>query len=384
MSPTQTNPDFAYMAQALRLAERGLCTTHPNPRVGCVLVKQHQIIGQGWHQRAGEPHAEIHALREARTQAEQATAYITLEPCCHYGRTPPCSLALIQAKVARVVIAQLDPNPLVAGQGMAQLQAAGIEVTVGVMQAQAEQLNRGFLSRMQRQRPWVRCKLAMSLDGRTALASGISQWITGEAARHDVHRWRAQSSGILTGIGTVLADNPSLTVRLPESEQQRLGLDNPRWQAPLRIVLDPALNMPEHTHLTQLLRPAVHTLVITAQSTPQRQQALEAQGVEVAVLPGTEQALNLPAVLHYLAQHQQMNEILVEAGATLSGALLAAGLIDELILYLAPHIMGHQARGLFNLPDLTQMDQRIGLTIEDIRAVGQDWRIMAKPTLIPE
>lgn len=369
------------MAQALQLAERGLCTTHPNPRVGCVIVNQGQIVGQGWHQRAGEPHAEIHALREAGAQARQATVYVTLEPCCHYGRTPPCTLALIQAQVARVVIAMPDPNPVVAGKGIAELQAAGIAVAVGLLAEQARQLNRGFIQRMQQQRPWVRCKLAMSLDGRTAMASGESQWITSPEARIDAHRWRARSSGIMTSISTVLADDPALTVRLPAAEAQRLA-----WaaygQPPLRIVLDAALKMPPACRLT---REPGRIIVITCNTDPNQQAALIKQGIEIAVIPANPhqpQHLDLKAVLAYLAQQQAMNEILLEAGATLNGALLQAGLIDELIIYMAPHLLGHQARGLFHLPGLDQLAQRIPLTIQEISAIGPDWRILAQPMAV--
>ena len=352
--------DLRWMAHALRLARRGLYTTDPNPRVGCVLVRDDVLVGEGWHQRAGEPHAEIHALRAAGARARGATAYVTLEPCCHQGRTPPCSRALIEAGVARVVAAMEDPNPRVAGQGLAQLQAAGIETAVGVLADAAGALNPGFVQRMRRGRPWVRCKLAMSLDGRTAMASGESQWITGAAARADVHRLRARSSAMLTGIGTVLADDPSLTARLPAAEAVL---------QPLRVVLDPALRMPPSARMLAL---PGGTLVLTRDAGSDRARA------EVAAVPAGPGGLDLAAVLELLG-HREINEVMVEAGATLAGALLGQGLVDELVLYLAPHVMGDGARGLFHLPGLAAMRDRIELEITDLRAVGRDWRITARP-----
>lgn len=353
------------MALALQLAARGLYTTDPNPRVGCVIVRDGEVVGTGWHRRAGEPHAEVYALREAGERAQGATAYVTLEPCCHHGRTPPCSEALIRAGVARVVAAMEDPNPKVAGSGLAQLQQAGIAVESGLLQAQAEDLNPGFVKRMRHGRPYVRCKLAMSLDGRTAMASGESKWITGEAARRDVQRLRARSSAIMTGIGTVLADDPSLNVRLDFGQGAR---------QPLRVVLDPRLRMPEHARMLAL---PGQTLVLTCADDPDAAARLAAAGGEVARLPAYGDGLDLHAVVGHLAE-RQVNEVLLETGATLAGAMLAAGLIDELVLYVAPHIMGSGARGLFRLPGLERMEDRIELDILDIRAVGRDWRITAK------
>lgn len=358
--------DHSYMARALQLAERGLYTTHPNPRVGCVLVRDGAVVGEGWHVRAGEPHAEIHALREAGARAAGATAYVTLEPCSHQGRTPPCSAALVKAGVARVVAAMQDPNPRVAGSGLQALQQAGVETLSGVLSAAAEALNPGFVKRMRTGLPWVRCKLAMSLDGRTAMASGESQWITGAAARRDVHRLRARASAILTGIDTVLADDPALTVRLeaPEEAPQR---------PPLRVVLDSQLRMPVDAQLTG--QPG-ETLVLTGVAQPERLARLARPGVTVATLPVQAGRLDLAAVLAHLGG-LEMNEVHVEAGATLCGALLQAGLVDELVIYMAPHLMGSAARGLFALPGLERMAQRIGLDVADIRAVGEDWRITA-------
>lgn len=357
-----TADDVRHMAHALALAQRGLYTTDPNPRVGCVLVKDGKIIGAGWHERAGQAHAEVHALRQAGNGARGATAYVSLEPCCHQGRTPPCSQALIQAGVTRVIAAMPDPNPRVAGQGFAELERAGIRVEHGLLQSQAERLNPGFISRMARERPFVRVKLAASLDGRTALANGQSKWITGEAARADVQRLRARSSAILTGIGTVLADDPSLTVR---------DLDIGRQ--PLRVVLDGKLRMPAGARMLGL---AGKTLIATCSKNEPVIGALQAKGVEVLSLPGTGSGLDLLVLMRLLAQ-REVNELLVEAGARLCGALLKAGLVDELIVYLAPHLLGNGARGMFNLPELTDMSGRITLDIQDVRAVGKDWRLTA-------
>lgn len=362
-----SNDDYHYMSHALQLAERGLYTTDPNPRVGCVLVKNGSVVGEGWHVRAGEAHAEINALAQAGAAARAATAYVTLEPCCHHGRTPPCSDALIKAGVTRVVAAMVDPNPQVAGQGLAQLQAAGIAIAHGVLAAQAEALNPGFVMRMRKGRPFVRAKLAMSLDGRTAMASGESKWITGEAARADVQRLRARSGAIITGIGTVLADDPSLTVRL-EGE----GAEHPRQ--PLRVVLDPHLSLPPTARLLAL---PGRTLVFTAVNDAAPREQLLRAGAEVVRIASLEDALDLHAMLEILAR-EQINEALLETGAILSGAMLRAGLIDELVIYMAPHLMGDGARGLFHLPGLIEMKDRVALDITDIRAVGKDWRITCK------
>jgi diaminohydroxyphosphoribosylaminopyrimidine deaminase/5-amino-6-(5-phosphoribosylamino)uracil reductase len=355
--------DHRYMARALQLAERGLFTTDPNPRVGCVLVKDDTIVGEGWHQRAGEAHAEINALQAAGSEAKGATAYVTLEPCCHHGRTAPCSDALIAAGVARVVVAMQDPNPQVAGQGIAQLEKAGIETSNGIMQAQAEALNPGFIQRMSHGRPYVRGKLAMSADGRTAMASGESQWITGAQARQDVQRLRARSAAIVTGIGTVLADDPSLTARVEEEVKQ-----------PLRVVLDSRLQMPP---MAKMLTLPGRTLVLTASSDEQKARVLRKAGAEVEVLQANNGRVDLNAALECLARHD-VNEVLVEAGATLCGAFLQADLFDELVVYMAPMFMGSEARGLLNLPGLDKMEQVVKLEIVDIRAVGRDWRLNIK------
>lgn len=356
--------DHAFMARAIRLGERGLTTTDPNPRVGCVIVRDGQVVGEGWHERAGEAHAEVHALQQAGAQARGATAYVSLEPCCHQGRTPPCSQALIDARLARVVVAMQDPNPQVAGKGLQQLADAGMQVESGLMEAQARTLNPGFIQRMQRRRPFVRNKLAMSLDGRTAMANGDSKWITGEAARADVQRWRARSSAILTGIGTILADDPSLTVRLPEVERQ-----------PLRVVVDSHLSMP--THARVLAQPG-QTVIMTAETNIDLQDRLRAAGAEVMQIGSADQGIDLAAVLEALAD-RQCNEVLLETGATLSGAMLAAGLIDEMVIYMAPLLMGDDARGLYRLPQLQAMADRVNLEVRDIRMLGKDLRITATP-----
>lgn len=357
-----TAADAGYMARALQLARRGLYTTDPNPRVGCVVVANETIVGEGWHQRAGEPHAEVIALAAAGDRARGATLYVTLEPCCHHGRTPPCTDRVLGAGVGRVVAAMADPNPKVAGAGVAALQAAGITTSVGLMQPSAQALNPGFISRMTRTRPHVRVKLASSMDGRTALANGESRWITGEAARRDVQRWRARSSAILTGIGTVLADDPALTVRAFD-----IG------RAPLRVVVDSELRTPP---AAQLLRLPGRTLVATASAEPARAQALQAAGAEIVRLPAADGGVDLNQLLRTLADNE-VNELMVEAGAVLCGALLQAQLVDELIVYLAPHVLGDQARGLFRLPALAAMADRIALDITDARAVGNDWRVCA-------
>ncbi|MEN8168900.1 MAG: bifunctional diaminohydroxyphosphoribosylaminopyrimidine deaminase/5-amino-6-(5-phosphoribosylamino)uracil reductase RibD [Pseudomonadota bacterium] len=357
--------DSEMMSRALSLAEKGLYTTAPNPRVGCVIVNDGEIVGEGWHAVAGGPHAEIVALQQAGEKAKGATAYVTLEPCCHHGKTPPCSDALINAGVARVIVAMEDPNPLVAGEGLAQLQQAGIETASGLLQSQAEALNPGFVQRMRIGRPYIRCKLAMSLDGRTAMASGESQWITGPGAREDVHRLRARSSAIMSGIGTILADDPSLTVRLDSDEAAH---------QPLRIILDPHLSTPENARFLQ--QPG-ESLIVTACAEDAVQQRLRQAGAEVLCLPNGNDAVDLVALMAHLAE-REVNEILMETGAILSGAVLHAGIIDELIVYMAPKLMGDNARGLFHTPGLDLLADAVELDIQDMRAVGDDWRITAK------
>lgn len=365
--PVFTPEDHAYMARALQLARYGLYTTHPNPRVGCVLVRDGQIVGEGWHERAGQPHAEVLALRAAEERAQGATAYVSLEPCAHYGRTPPCAEALVAAKVAKVITAMVDPNPLVAGQGLQRLQAAGIETASGLLAAEARALNPGFMSLMERQRPFVRIKTAMSLDGRTAMASGESVWITGEAARRDVQFWRAQAGAVLTGIDTVLMDQPKLNVRLTAQE---LGISGEVRQ-PVRVVLDSKLRFPLEA---PLLKTVGQVLIYTCSTDETKITLLQSLGVIVRQFSG--ERLDLTEVLNAL-KVDGINEVHVEAGATLSGQFIEQGLADELVLYMAPHLMGSAARPLFNLPLIT-MAERYALTIQDIRAVGKDWRILAE------
>jgi diaminohydroxyphosphoribosylaminopyrimidine deaminase / 5-amino-6-(5-phosphoribosylamino)uracil reductase len=363
-----TSQDIEWMTRALRLAARGLYTTSPNPRVGCVIVNHGQVVGEGAHLKAGEPHAEVHALRAAGEQARGATAYVTLEPCSHFGRTPPCADALVNAGVSRVVVAMQDPNPLVAGNGIARLQVQGIAVTVGVCEAQALALNPGFVLRMTQQQPYVRLKVAASLDGRTALANGDSQWITSAAARRDVHHWRAQSCAIVTGIASILKDDSSLTVREVKTPRQ-----------PLRVIVDSQLRIPIDAKVLQ----DGNALVAYAQGDAAKLEVLQVMGVRTlhapdSLAPNAAQAQVDLAVLMQALTALPCNEVLIEAGATLSGAFLQSGLVDELLLYYAPKLMGHTARGMFALPELTQMSAVRDLHILDVRQFGQDLRIQAK------
>jgi diaminohydroxyphosphoribosylaminopyrimidine deaminase/5-amino-6-(5-phosphoribosylamino)uracil reductase len=352
------------MARALRLARRGLFTTTPNPRVGCVIARGEAIIGEGWHRRAGEAHAEVLALEAAGARARGATVYVTLEPCSHYGRTPPCVDALIGAGVARVVAAMQDPDPRVAGRGLAALTAAGIAVECGLMETEAAELNVGFVSRVSRGRPWVRLKLAASLDGKTALTNGESQWITGPAARRDGHRWRARACALLCGIGTVLADDPQLTVRGVATARQ-----------PLKVVVDARLELPPAARvLTE-----GNLLVACAVVDETRASALQRRGAELLLLPDGTGRVDLAALMAELGR-RGINELHVESGRRLSGALVRLGLADELLLYLAPCLLGDTARGLFDLPELESLDGRHSLSIHDLRRIGGDLRILARIT----
>lgn len=357
-----TSQDIEWMTRALRLAARGLYTTTPNPRVGCVIVSNGQVVGEGAHLKAGEPHAEVHALRAAGEQARGATAYVTLEPCSHFGRTPPCADALVNAGISRVVVAMQDPNPLVAGNGIARLQAQGITVTVGVCEAQARALNPGFIQRMTQQRPYVRLKVAASLDGRTALANGDSQWITSTAARKDVHHWRAQSCAIVTGIASILKDDSSLTVREVKTPRQ-----------PLRVIVDSQLRIPIDARVLQ----DGNALVAYAQGDAAKLEMLQVMGVRTLQAPNAQGQVDLAALMQALTA-LPCNEVLIEAGATLNGAFMQSGLVDELLLYYAPKLMGHTARGMFDLPALAQMSDVRDLNILDVRQFGQDIRIQAK------
>jgi diaminohydroxyphosphoribosylaminopyrimidine deaminase/5-amino-6-(5-phosphoribosylamino)uracil reductase len=378
-----TDTDTLWMSRAIQLAERGRYTARPNPCVGCLLVKDHSVIGEGWHYRAGEAHAEVHAIGAASVSISGATAYVTLEPCHHQGQTGPCTQTLIDAGVSRVVYGMQDPNPLVAGQGLAALAAAGIDVDGPVLESEARALNPGFISRMERQRPWLRCKLASSLDGRSAMASGESQWITGPAARADGQLWRARSAAIITGIDSVLLDNSRLTLRKAE-----LALDNSEdviAQPPLRVVLDSTLRISLDAAILQGEAPS---LVICTEETKihnrhqfQRLASDFGESVSVVALAGDEAGrVPLAEVLSLLANTYHSNEVLLEAGATLSGAFFQQGLIDELIIYQAPVLLGSAARPMLALP-LETMADKFSLDLLDKRQLGQDQRIIARPKM---
>ena len=378
-----TDFDHRAMFRAIALAVHGLETTDPNPRVGCVIAQGEEIVGEGWHERAGEPHAEVNALLAAGPRAAGATAYVSLEPCSHHGRTPPCVDALIAARLARVIFAVEDPNPRVSGRGAAALRQAGIATESGLLEAEAAELNPGFLKRMRCGRPWVRLKLAMSLDGRTALANGVSQWITGPAAREDVQHWRARSSAIMAGIGTVLADDPRLNVRLPDPSPGR-----PRRQ-PLRVVLDSGLRIPPDA---KLFTGEGNVLVITAAHRDssgidhgnRRARLLERgaalEEVSVSGEAGTAGAarLSLPEVLESLAR-RDVNELWVESGPRLAGELLRERLIDELIVYVAPKLLGPQARPLAELEELRDLSAAPAFVILDTCQIGDDVRLRLQP-----
>ena len=358
-----TEQDYAHMARALQLAERGLNTTTPNPRVGCVIVKNGNIIGQGWHAMAGGPHAEIHALTEAGDKARGTTVYVTLEPCSHHGRTPPCADALAEAGVARVVAAMADPNPQVSGNGLSRLQSAGIQAQSGLLEAEARALNEGFIKRMVFGHPFVRIKTASSLDGKTALSNSRSKWITGEPARRDVHRLRARSCAILTGVGTIAADDPQLNVR---------GVDTPRQ--PLKVIVDSRLRTPA----TARILAEGKTLIACAEPDAKRSAALESAGARILCLPRADGQVDLNALLSRLAQ-TGINEVMTEAGPTLNGALLAAGLVDEWVQYVAPVLLGDAARGLFRLAEPADMTQRLTWRLMDSRQLGSDLRLTWRP-----
>lgn len=350
------------MARALELAQRGLYTTTPNPRVGCVIVSGGRTVGEGWHRQAGSPHAEIEALAAAREAARGATAYVSLEPCVHQGRTGPCTRALIAAGVTRVVAAHADPNPLVCGKGLAELAAAGITVESGLLEAEARELNIGFVARMTRGRPWVRMKIAASLDGKTALLNGASRWITGPAARRDGHVWRARACAVLTGIGTVKDDDPQLTVREEETPRQ-----------PLRVVVDSRLETPPEAKVLQ----GGATLIAAAIDDAKATRALRERGADIFMCANPHGKVDLEGLMRELAR-RGMNEVHVEAGFKLNGSLLNEGLVDELLLYLAPHLLGDAARGMFHLPALEDLEKRRRLELRDVRVVGTDIRVIAR------
>ena len=363
-----------WMAKALQLARKGLYSTHPNPRVGCVLVKDEELIGEGYHVRAGEGHAEVNALANATQEVAGATAYVTLEPCSHQGKTPPCADALIKAGVARVVFGMQDPNPEVAGRGLSKLKKAGVDVIGPVLEAECEALNIGFIKRMREGLPFIRVKLAMSLDGRTAMESGESQWITGASARQDVQRLRAQSDAIITGIGSVLADNPSMTVRIDEADQ---AIDAKRVRQPLRVVMDTALSiLPE----AKILYPTKQACVFVVEEDVESEHldVLQEKGVSVRFAPrGDDGRLDLLDAMEQLAD-AGINEVLVETGAELAGGFIQAGLVDEIVVYMAPKLLGSSARPMFQLP-LDKMDEALDLELTSVRQVGQDLRLVYAP-----
>ncbi len=354
--------DREYMGRALALAGRALYTTSPNPRVGCVLVKNGEVVGEGWHEAAGQAHAEINALRQAGEGSRGATAYVTLEPCNHQGRTPPCTDALIAAGVARVVAAMQDPNPLVSGQGFARLAQAGIQVDQGLLGNEARDLNIGFVSRMTRHRPWVRMKIAASLDGRTALANGKSQWITSQAARDDGHHWRARACAVLTGIGTLRADDPQLNVRAVQTPRQ-----------PLKVLIDSRLEAPLEAKIFQ----SGTTLVFAGGPHPERAAALSARGAQIVVLPNANGKVELPDMLEELSR-RGINELHVEAGSKLNGSLLREGCVDELLVYFAPLLIGDAGQAMFHLPEVIELAKAQRLTIAEVVPIGDDVRIRAR------
>jgi len=351
------------MARAMQLARRGLKTTHPNPRVGCIISNNGQVVGRGWHQKAGEAHAEINALRTAADKAAGGTAYVTLEPCSHSGRTPPCADALIDAKIVRVVCAIRDPNPEVNGGGFERLQQAGIEVQSGLLAAQAEELNQGFLKRMRHGLPWVRIKLAQSMDGHIALDNGASQWISGAEARADVQNWRGRSDVILTGVGTLLADDPSLNVRNSDAARQ-----------PTRVIVDSQWRTPAHVRLLGI----PGEVIIAGLESIEVPEDLRATGADCVGFPASDTRVDVKAVLAELAA-RSYNEVQVEAGATLCGTLLEQGLVDEILIYQAPIILGGGALSPFAQPLLDNMDDRVHLEWVDSRRIGNDLRLRLKP-----
>lgn len=376
-----SDKDQLYMGRALALATKGIYSTKPNPAVGCVIVKDDHVIGEGWHQKAGEPHAERMALAEV-AQADLllgATAYVTLEPCSHHGKTPPCADALIAAGVGRVVVAMQDPNPLVAGKGIKRLQDSGIDVQVGLMQARAEQINKGFVHKMRTNMPYVRLKMASSVDGRTAMHNGESQWITGAESRTEVHRMRAQAGALITGIGTVLADDPSLTVRLSEQQLSEMNLSEQTCH-PLRVVLDPNLSTPE---TAKMLSAPGRTIIMTSKESAQNNTAvvdvLYSKGAEVVAVSAVDEKLDIESILSYLAQVEHINDVMVESGAIVAGAFMQSGYVNELHSFIAPTLMGHAAKPMFVLNGLESMQDKLMFTMKSVDRFGDDLRILLTP-----
>lgn len=384
MTVEDVNTDQAFMAQAIELAGKGIYSTRPNPAVGCVIVKDGRVIATGWHRKAGQPHAEIEALSHASESVEGATAYVTLEPCSHTGKTPPCADALIAAKVARVVVAMQDPNPLVGGNGIERLRQAGISVEVGLLEEDAHQLNQGFIRAMSQGLPYVRLKIAASLDGRTAMKNGESQWITGEVAREQVQLMRARHGAIVTGIGTVLADNPSLNVRLPKERLASLGLSQETDQ-PIRVVLDAHLSMPLDAKMLGLDgRTILMTSKESARENPDLVEKLYQAGAEVVAVAAEEERLDIESVLRYLHEEEQIRDVMVEAGSIVAGAFVQSGFVNEIHAFIAPVLMGDKAKPMFSLLNLDCMADKVSLSFQSVTMVGQDVHAILKPSLLSE
>ncbi len=364
----QPGDDHAFMARALKLAEKGICSTHPNPRVGCVITKNGVIVGEGYHRVTGQPHAEVHALRAAGRYAEGATLYVNLEPCCHQGRTPPCTDAIIKAGVRRVVIAMEDPNPEVNHSGVSALRKAGIEVETGVNNDSASWLNRGYVKRIKTGMPWVTLKIAASMDGKTAMSNGESQWITSEQAREDAHQLRASSSAIMTGIGTVLRDDPQMTARLSNVADMKT---EPTERQPLRVIVDSRLSTPASARI--LSQPG-DVLIVTAPSNLSDAALYSQSNVEVSSCEMAGRAINLEALMQMLGE-KEINNLMLEAGAKLSGSMLKENLVDELVIYMAPDLLGSDARGMFLIPGLDSISEKLNMEFRDVRRVGRDMRI---------
>ena len=359
------NTDTTYMQRCIELALKGEYSSKPNPRVGCLIVKEGQILAEGWHQFAGEVHAEVHALNQAKVSASGASLYVTLEPCSHHGRTAPCCDAIIAARISKVVYGMIDPNPEVAGKGISKLKNAGIEVVGPLLAEKCADLNPGFIKRMTTALPYVRCKMAMSSDGRTAMASGESKWITGDGARLDVQKWRARSSALITGIETVIADDPSLNVRLDDAEVLQ----------PLRVICDSKLRLPNNA---KTLQTAGNILLVSAIEKEILPSSTQVADLEQICLPGDDNKIDLHALLKYLAQEKECNEVLIESGSTLAGAFIKAGLVDEIILYMAPKLLGHQGLPLFTLPGLENMEDQISLEYSDVSLLDKDCRMRVR------
>ena len=370
--------DELYMGRALALATHGTYSTKPNPAVGCVLVKEGHIIGEGFHQKAGMPHAEREALANIKEGycAQGATAYITLEPCSHYGKTPPCADALIAAGIARVVVAMQDPNPQVAGSGLQRLQEHGIEVQIGLMEKRAQQINKGFIHKMQTKRPFVRLKMASSLDGRTAMNNGESQWITCPESRQEVHRMRAHAGALITGIGTVLADDPSLTVRLTDTQLAEMHLTQESCH-PIRVVLDPNLSTPADA---KMLAAPGRTILMTSKETAQKNAAvideLYKKGAEVVAVAAVDDHLDIGSILGYLGEVEDINDVMVESGAIVAGAFIQSGYVNELHCFMAPSLMGHQAKPMFMLNGLESMQDKLAFKVQTMDRFGEDIRLV--------